>query len=100
MPQVSNAQLSAEIEALRVALLGSANGSKVTLAEIKKDLERLDEKMDSVCSRVSEHGKQIDDLGNAQAETKGRQGVLAIIQVALTALASAGVLTFDLLRRP
>jgi len=99
-PQVTNSQLSAEIEALRVALLGSANGSKVTLAEIKKDLERLDEKMDSVCTRVSEHGKQIDDLENAAAETRGKQGALAIIQAAFTALASAGVLTFDILRRP
>jgi len=97
---VTNAQLSREIAALRLELVGSADGEKVTLAEIKRDILYLGEKMDSVCERVTEHGKQIDDLENAQAEAKGRQGVLSIIQAAFTALASAGVLTYEMLRRP
>ncbi len=97
---VTNTQLQEQIERLRLELVGSADSEKVTLAEIKRDILYLDEKMDSVCNRVSEHGKQIDALENAQAEARGKQGVLAIIQAAFTALASAGVLTYEMLRRP
>ena len=96
---VTNEQILDQIEALRASIQGG-NGSKVSLAEIQKDIQYIGKQIETVCTDLKEHDTAIHALENAQAEAKGQQGVARIVQAAFTAIASASVLAVDLLRKP
>jgi len=96
-PQVTNSQLSAEIEALRVALLGSANGSKVTLAGIQKDIEYLGKKIDVLCATVKEHGVAIHSLELSKAQLSGKADQSQVNRATLLAAISIVVAVGGLL---